>query len=79
MNPHLHAETEILPPQSNTRTSDSLTPALPFKLCQGYCGEFTAECTHCSFPGSTMTKTPDGEIKTHRKMKRSCHDMFLLW
>lgn len=51
---HLHAQTVIPLPQSNTWRSDYSMPALSFKPCQGFCGEFTAECTHCSFPSSTI-------------------------
>lgn len=40
----------------HNETHEDLTLMLPlsFKTCQKFCGEFTAESTHCSFPSSTV-------------------------
>lgn len=40
--------------QSNIWRCDYLMLALSFSLVKKFCGEFTAECTHCSFPSSTI-------------------------
>lgn len=39
---------------NETYRSDCSMSVLSFQPCQEFCGGFTAECTHCSFPSSTI-------------------------